>query len=57
MQRLEFNEWMSKINNIYYANAERMANANNIIMENEEIGAILSTFEKFSKHARGKVYC
>ena len=37
MQRLEFNEWMSKINNIYYANTERMANANNIIMENEEI--------------------
>jgi len=28
---------MSKINNIYYANAEQMANANNIIMENEEI--------------------
>lgn len=37
MQRLEFNEWMSKINNIYYANAEKMANANHIILENEEI--------------------
>ena len=37
MQKLEFNEWMLKINNIYYASNEKMDNANAIILQNEKI--------------------
>jgi hypothetical protein len=37
MQRLEFTDWMLKINNIYYANHERMATAANIILNHEKV--------------------
>jgi hypothetical protein len=37
MQRLDFNEWMLKINNIYYAQNERMANAAATILQHEKV--------------------
>lgn len=33
----EFNEWMLKIKNIYYADDNSMARAFNIIEQNEEV--------------------
>ena len=42
----EFNEWMAKIGNIYYANDNSMARAFNIIEQNEEVTDLSKDSEK-----------